>query len=272
MYKIKEFSTFAKVSTRMLRYYDQIGLLRPAQIDEVSNYRLYSSAQIPKLLLITKYRDLGFSTSEISQLLEADDLKVATLLNEKISEITENISTEMERITILNHMISSIEKERTVMEHNIIIKSVPEFKVLSIRSVVKSYKDEVQLWEKLGQYAMKNCIEPAGAPFAIYHDGEYKEENVDIEVAMPVNNLGENESDVAYRIVGAEESIASIIHEGDYTNIDDAFYYLARWIEENGYSIVGNVRQVSLKGAWNEEDPNKYLVEIQMPVCKNKQS
>lgn len=49
MFKIGEFSTLTLVSVRMLRYYDETGLLKPATIDPLTNYRLYSTEQISKL-------------------------------------------------------------------------------------------------------------------------------------------------------------------------------------------------------------------------------
>lgn len=66
MFKIGEFSKLTQVSIRMLRYYDETGLLRPEQTDKYSGYRLYSAAQIPALNKIVFLRDLGFNISEIA--------------------------------------------------------------------------------------------------------------------------------------------------------------------------------------------------------------
>jgi DNA-binding transcriptional MerR regulator len=60
MFRIGEFSKLTQVSIRMLRYYDETGLLRPAKTDRFTNYRLYSIAQIPVLNKIIFMRDLGF--------------------------------------------------------------------------------------------------------------------------------------------------------------------------------------------------------------------
>ena len=47
MLKIGDFSKLSRVSVRMLRYYDEIGLLKPAEIDRFTDYRYYSEAQLP---------------------------------------------------------------------------------------------------------------------------------------------------------------------------------------------------------------------------------
>lgn len=67
MFKISEFSRFTRVSVKMLRHYDEIGLLRPAHIDPVNNYRYYSADQLPRLNRIIALKDLGFSLSEIGK-------------------------------------------------------------------------------------------------------------------------------------------------------------------------------------------------------------
>jgi len=87
MFKIGEFSKLAQVSIRMLRYYDETGLLKPAETDYATNYRLYSTEQIPVLNKIIFLRDLGFNVSEISRVLNNwNDKTVSTLLDEKYAD------------------------------------------------------------------------------------------------------------------------------------------------------------------------------------------
>lgn len=61
----------------------------------------------------------------------------------------------------------------------------------------------------------------------------------------------------------------SILVPGDFPNIAPAFNFLGKWIEEKGYIICGNARQLPIKGPWNESNPNDYLNEIQIPVKKD---
>lgn len=69
MFKIGEFSKLVRVSARMLRYYEQCGLLKPTEIDKFTGYRLYSTEQIPMLFRITELRDMGFSVEEMLEIL-----------------------------------------------------------------------------------------------------------------------------------------------------------------------------------------------------------
>jgi DNA-binding transcriptional MerR regulator len=72
MFKIGEFSRLSRVSVRMLRYYDQLGLLKPSQTDSFTNYRYYSADQLPRLNRILALRDLGFSLEQIKDMLEEE--------------------------------------------------------------------------------------------------------------------------------------------------------------------------------------------------------
>jgi DNA-binding transcriptional MerR regulator len=69
MLKIGDFSRLSQVSIKTLRYYDEVGLLKPAQIDQSSGYRYYSVAQLGQVHRILALRDLGFSLDQISHLL-----------------------------------------------------------------------------------------------------------------------------------------------------------------------------------------------------------
>ena len=65
MLKIGEFSKLSRVSVRMLRHYDEIGLLKPAEIDRFTDYRYYREDQLPIVCRITALKDMGFSLADI---------------------------------------------------------------------------------------------------------------------------------------------------------------------------------------------------------------
>ena len=70
MLKIGLFSKLSRVSIRMLRYYDEIGLLHPAYIDPESDYRYYREDQLPQIGWITALRDMGFSLADVCRMTE----------------------------------------------------------------------------------------------------------------------------------------------------------------------------------------------------------
>ncbi len=259
----------SRVSVRMLRYYDKVGLFKPAKIDEFTEYRYYSAKQIPQIKRIILFRDLGFTVNEIYELLQADnDVDLIAALKNKQSQIADNIKLAEDRISRISSIIKSKEKDKFFMNADVRIKEIPPYKVISRRKNVESYQNETDLWAELGEFCLKNNLEPSDAPFAIYHDAEYKESDIDIEVAMPVSELKPNQNDFVFRETEPVPEAASVLYTGNYEGIDDSFFFLSKWIEDNGFQLCGKTRQVSIRGAWNEPNPDNYQVEIIMPVKK----
>ena len=69
MYKIGEFSMLNQVTIKTLRYYDEIGLFKPKQVDNYSGYRYYDDEQIEEFNMIMKYKSYGFSLEEIKEMM-----------------------------------------------------------------------------------------------------------------------------------------------------------------------------------------------------------
>ena len=124
--KSEIFSKLTRVSVRMLRYYDETGLFPPARVDDFTNYRYYSAAQIERLNLIVSLRDLGFNVVDIAAVIaEESTEKQREMLIGKRGEIKENISQEREMLRKIDSAINNLDKEKINMSYNIKTKSVP---------------------------------------------------------------------------------------------------------------------------------------------------
>lgn len=130
MFKIGEFSKLTQVSIRMLRYYDEAGLLKPAKTDAWTGYRMYSAEQIPTLNKIIYLRDSGFQVSEIAAALAAEnEMSLIEHLDKKYREIQENIKTEQERLQKILLVKKDILHGQNEMPYNVTIKSIPGIQV-----------------------------------------------------------------------------------------------------------------------------------------------
>ena len=78
MFSIGEFARHGRISVRMLRHYDAIGVLVPAMVDPVSGYRFYQAGQLSRLNRIIALRDLGFSLRQVQPILD-DQVSAAEL-------------------------------------------------------------------------------------------------------------------------------------------------------------------------------------------------
>lgn len=268
MFKIGEFSKLTQVSIRMLRYYDETGLLKPAEVDKCTNYRLYSAEQIPVLNKIIFLRDLGFQVSEIAVALHHWDHEFITAqLEHKRLEIEKAIQAEQEKLSKIELAKKDIRQEQIAIHYNVSIKSIPSYQVLSLRRIVSDYYEEGRLWEEMTDFINKNHIPISNDAFTIYHDIDYREKDVDIEICVRVNQMGEHTNGFVYRNTEAVSIVACTMVYGSFEQIAGAFHTVANWLQEhNQYQMIGPSRQMVHRGPWNEENPDKYLIEIQIPL------
>ena len=156
MFRIGEFSKLTQISIRMLRYYDEIGLLKPAKIDKWTGYRMYCATQIPILNRIVYLRDSGFNVAEIASALnKRDDGLLVEQLDEKYAEIEKTIQSAQEKLRKIELAKNEILNAKNEMHYNISIKSIPGYEVLSLRRVIADYYAEGGLWQELSAFAEK---------------------------------------------------------------------------------------------------------------------
>lgn len=276
MYRIGEFSQIIRVSPRMLRHYEKCGLFYPAEIDKVNGYRLYSASQIPLLIKIISFKEMGFSINEISTHIESfgENGYLEGVLQNKSQEIQASIEEEFKKIERLVATLERVDKGNfTVTCQDVVIKEIPRIKVLSLREVVPDFSYQETLWEKLYSYIHKmdyySILEDH--VLTIYHDLEFKEENVDIEIAIVIKELKDSNSEFIFKELEEISYAATVICNGSYDKVlPEGEAHLATWIEENGYKIVGCERAYCISHPGNEEDMNNFQTQIQFPICKIK--
>ena len=268
--KIGDFSKLVRVSVRMLRYYDEAGLFSPAYIDPATGYRQYALEQIPLLNKIIFLRDAGFSVHEIAAAIREGEGALAARFAAKRREIQASIHLEQQRMDRLLRAIQDIGRDAMRMHYDVAIKSVPAYRVLSLRETLPDYFAEGLLWQRMTEFVERSGIEPAGVSFALYHDRDYRETDVDVEVCAQVPQLGENRDGFTFRQAEAVELMAYTMVHGPFTRIAGAYASFAGFLERHGqYEMLWPNRQIVHIGPWNEEDPERYLTELQIPLRKS---
>lgn len=271
MLKIGEFSKLTNISVRMLHYYDEVGLLKPIQTDSFTGYRFYSVSQIPTLQKIIMLRDLHFQISEIQSAL--NDWSKETLIQKmklKIKEKEEIIKQEQQQIKQIERTIESIDNEQLHIHYNVILREIPEQRVVSLRHVIPHYHDEGILWSQLLSYIKSEHIEilkQNNNNIAIYHDQEHKEKGVDIEVCFLVKNKMNCSKPYQCHIIKGVETMACMMVRGSYHHLSLAYQSFAQWLDDNPqYEMDGLSRQICHRDYTNEENEDDFLTEIQIPV------
>ena len=271
MFKIGEFSKLVRVSPRMLRHYEKCGILYPAEIDRFTGYRQYSAGQIPLVQNIVTLRDLGFSIDEIEEiLLRMDDFPYMNrVLRTKADSVQSAIEKEQAKLARLLGMSSTMRKEHNIMVYEVELKKLPAVEVISLRGIIPHYNQEGILWEKLGQYVGEKGILCHSDGYSTFFDEEYKESDVDVEIAIPVDTMGTSDGAFIYREYESIPLAATVRFTGPFDGgYDAALEKLARWIEDNGYSFAGHLRGHTITSPDDEPNPEKWETELQAPVVK----
>lgn len=267
-FKIGEFSRMMQVTVKTLRHYEKKGLLLPYEVDEWTGYRYYTICQMQKLNAIRQLQRLGFTLEEIKELYEEDShVPNVEQLTEKINKTEELLKQLMERRDQLKEWLESSKKHNDMEKYS--IELLPEVIVASHREVISDYGALGMLcYEKIGPEMQRlgcQCPMP-GYCFTIEHSEEYSPDSIDIEYCEQVVEMGQNSHIIQFKCLPAVEKALCVKHMGPYERFYETFAEVFQYIEENGYRIIDHPRTCYIDGIWNQEDPEKWLSIIQVPI------
>ncbi|MBI5961699.1 MAG: MerR family transcriptional regulator [Chloroflexi bacterium] len=273
MFKIGDFSRLTQVSIKALRYYDEIGLLKPAHIDRFTNYRYYTAEQLPRLNRILALKDLGLSLEQITDLIQTDlaPARLRDILQQKQAEIQRQLTEERARLARVEARLRQIEREGQAPAYDVVVKTVPAQRVAAIRAVVPTYADGGRLFGDLFGYLQACGIDPLSTTpwMSLYHDEGFRERDVDVTVTAPLDRIAlalPDRDPVQVIDLPGAEIMLSVIYRGPYEDQAPAYAALLMHIQAHDYCVSGPNRQIYLQGPGPQLDPADYVTEIQFPV------
>jgi len=233
MLTIGEFSRLSRVSTRMLRYYDSLGLLCPKALGE-NGYRYYEQTQLGVIGQIKRLSAYGFPLSEVRELL----LLPETELKQRLSNRREGLYRQLDE---LRERLRRLEADILQMEGNVMSQSLyhvilmddPEQKVFSIRRSV-GVTEYHELFQQLRRKAEAMGLRQAGPIQMLYHDKEFSHECSDVEVQMVVS---QNAPGV---VIKPAHTCAAVTHRGSYDGLHNAYEAICDWLSQHPeYRVCG---------------------------------
>jgi DNA-binding transcriptional MerR regulator len=270
MLKIGEFSKLSRISIRMLRHYDEIGLLKPAEIDRFTDYRYYREDQLTTAGRIAAFREMGFSLADIIRILQVyDDREQMERFFSARREELEALSKDTEyKMTLLDAARERLRKEEK-MSYNVSIKTIHERYVATVRMTIPCYEDEGIIWGKMMEETCRmNLVEDEPCLCAVtYLDGEYKEENVEMMAWKTVKGSYPDTEHVKFRTL-PEVTVASCTYQGSYTQITEVYAAVIAWMEANGYEPAGPMFNIYHVSPHETQNPEEFVTEICYPVKK----
>jgi predicted transcriptional regulator YdeE/DNA-binding transcriptional MerR regulator len=272
MFKIGDFSKLSRVPVKTLRYYDEIGLLKPVAVDRYTRYRYYSIDQLPTLYRILGMKELGFSLEQIGQLLtgELTPQQIKKMLEVRQSQIERQIEQELLTVQRIQVRLKEIELEGKLADYEIILKQVEPAWVASRRGVITSYDESGPIFDSLFDevyaYVHRQGVRNPGCGIAVYHDAQDSEDDrIQVEALAQLPGQIRRSQRVRVYELPELETAASVVHHGPFTTIGNAYQAVLTWIQSNGYRIAGPTRELYLSYQ-RGGDQNRYVTEIQFPV------
>lgn len=266
--KIGEFSKMMQVTVKTLRHYEQRGLLMPEEVDKWTGYRYYSISQMQRLNAIRDLQRQGFALEEIKELFDAGaQMPSVDQLTQKIEETERQLQLLVERRRQLLRWLDSHKQKNTMEKFN--IQSLPEIIVASHREIIADYSALGPLCvNKIGPEMQRlGCkCPPPGYCFTIEHAKEYHPTDIDIEYCEQVEEMGIDSNIIQFKRFAAVPKALCMRHVGPYERFYESYTEAFKYMEEQGYKIAGHPRTCYIDGAWNQEDPEKWVSVIQIPI------
>jgi DNA-binding transcriptional MerR regulator len=274
--KIGDFSKLVQVSVRMLHHYDQLGLLKPIRVDADTGYRYYGVHQMARLNRILALKDLGLSLAQIAAVLDqplsAEQLRGMLRLQQ--ADLRQRVEREQARLARVEARLRLIAQEGTMSHDGVVLKPVAAQTVAAAREMIddpRGIPARCRALRDLLREALQHAgVKPTGAWFVIFHDKGLRDEPIEIEVAVPIEpemaaRLSPGDRLATYELP-AVETVAAFIHHGSLATIEETYAAAWRWVEANGYRMVGPwpYREVYLTEL--DDASADIVIEVQLPV------
>ena len=269
MYTIGEFAAAGRVSVRMLRHYDSIGLLTPASVDERTGYRRYGNDQLRRLLRIVELRRFGCGLDEVAQVLDASDEAAALrgALERRRQELTASVAADTALLHVLSERLHRLEgTTMTEMSY----RRIDPVTVYAARGIAPGGGPEnVTPVIDVVLPALESALTAAGRelvePGVFWY--EASETSEDLTVFVSYTAESEPVAGDGYEVITlpAIDDAAVLTHHGEMARIGDSWMTLLDAVAAEGYQVVGPCREVYLQA---EGPQSEWVTELQVPIAR----
>ena len=252
----------------MLRHYDEIGLLKPVEIDNFTGYRYYTESQLPVIGRISSLKELGFSLADIIKIIENynDYEKVKSYFEKRQLELKTLAELTAKQLVLLDTARNRLRKEQT-MNYNVSIKTIPERYAATVHMVIPHYEDEGMVWQILCEETDSMNMIPADPCLvaAEFPDDEFKEEDVEVFAWKTVKGTYPDTEHVKFKTLPAAK-VASCTVKGGYEQMPEVYGAVILWVKENGYEPDGAMFNIYHVSPHETQNPDEFVTEICYPV------
>ena len=274
MLSIGEFSKICQVSAKTLRYYDEIGLLRPEEINPENGYRYYRVEQLERMLFINRLKSYHFSLEEIKRILGSDEAQAEMLcqiLSKKKSEMEKQMRQFQNTLDQLGDDIDRLQEGKSMMtymdEIDVGLADVPLMNLLSMRSLVRDYEFADAYGTYFGRLFRKIAdqqLTMTAPPMVLFHSSAFTPEGMDTEFAVPVEECVKGTRDFQPGLC-----LKTVLH-GSYRQLPSVYARQCQWAENHGYEGSDALYEVYVTDRSQVSEESELITEIYFPIRKKR--
>ena len=261
---IGDFSVITHLSIKTLRYYHQVGLLEPAEVDPHTGYRRYRVEQIPTAQIIQRFRDLGMPLEEVKAVLAAPDLDTRNaLIAAHLSRLEGELEQTRQTVLALRNLLEPARAPISVE-----YRTVRATQAVGIQDVVDLSDLLVWYHGALGELYATVAVQgmqPSGPSGGLFASDLFQYERGEATVFVPVSREMQSVGRVAPLVVPAAE-LAVTTHGGSHDTIAATYGALGAYVSTHALAIVGPVREYYLVDARTTSDATAWRTEIAWPI------
>lgn len=264
--RIGDFARLGQVSVRMLRNYDELGLLVPAQVDPWTNYRSYNAGQLARLNRIVALKDLGFTLEAVGRLIE-DEVGVEQLrgmLKLRREELATELHDTTERLAAVERRLALIEGEGQMSNRDFVVKALPAQRLAELSATV-SGQEEISaavgpLFDRVVRALLASGAQPGTGV------GYYLTTDDGMDCHAGFRYAGEPADGFVIGELPAVAEAVTLVHLGSMATIGASWQAVGGWLDENGAEPAGPCREIYLETPM--DDPDAWVTELQQPFVR----
>jgi DNA-binding transcriptional MerR regulator len=261
---IGDFSLMTHLSIKTLRYYHQVGLLEPAEVDPDTGYRYYGVEQLPTAQIIQRFRDLGMPIDEVKAVLAAPDLDSRNaLIATHLGRLEGELEQTRQAVQSLRNLLEPAHTPISV-EH----RTLPATQAVGIQEVVDRSDLVVWFHGALGElYATiaVQGLQPSGPSGGLFASDLFHYERGEVTMFVPISGKMQTVGRVSPLVVPAAE-VAVTVHDGSLANLNDTYGALGVYVSKHALGVVGPVREYYLVDARATSDATQWRTELAWPI------
>ena len=270
MYTIGEIAAIARVSVRMLRHYDAIGILPPAHVDERTGYRYYADRQLGSLLHIVELRDLGCGLDEIGAVVAASDQRSALqeALVRRRAELEASVAADSARLTRIDERLRILEGTGT-MSTPVEYRPIDPVTVYAVEGRAPGMGPE-NVSPVIDQLlpGLIGAIEAAGGaprePGVFWYEAVPDSDELAVHVSFTADTTPREAPGYDVVELPPIETAAVLTHHGAMPGIGHSWMTLMDQLVADGYRIVGPMREVYVDA--ESDDQSTWVTDLVAPV------